>query len=65
MDLKIPSAIVDRQMFPKQTNKTEMGSGVETIVAAQFTCLMISIKEWLELQQRSRIWTGRGLQSGR
>lgn len=26
MDLKIPSAMVERQMFPKQTNKTEMGS---------------------------------------
>lgn len=26
MDLKIPSAMVERQMFPKHTNKTEMGS---------------------------------------
>jgi hypothetical protein len=32
MDLKIASAIVERQMFPKHTNSTEMGSGVEAIV---------------------------------
>jgi hypothetical protein len=32
MDLKIASAIVERQMFPKHTNSTETGSGVEAIV---------------------------------
>jgi hypothetical protein len=34
MDLKIPSAMVERQIFPKHTNRIEMGSGVEAIVAA-------------------------------
>lgn len=40
MDLKIPSAMVERQMFPKQTNRTEMGSGVEAIMGTLFTCVV-------------------------
>jgi hypothetical protein len=33
MDLKMPSAIVDRQIFPKQTKSTEIGS-VDMIAVA-------------------------------
>jgi hypothetical protein len=36
MDLKIPSAMVERQIFPKHTNNTEIGSGVVAIVAGCF-----------------------------
>jgi len=31
MDLKIPSPIVLRQMLPKQTKRTEMGSGKDIL----------------------------------
>jgi hypothetical protein len=32
MALKIPSAIVDRHMFPRQTKSTDTGAGSEAMV---------------------------------
>ena len=33
MERKTPSAIVDRQMFPRQTKRTEIGSGEDDMLA--------------------------------
>jgi len=52
MDLKIPSAMVERQIFPKHTNSTEIGSGVVDIVATISHVLGDSVKSVGSLQER-------------
>ncbi len=58
MDLKIPSAIVERQIFPKHTNRTEMGSGGEAIVAVVAHVLVGYLEEamrnWISVRQGAR-----------
>ena len=60
MDLKIASAIVERQMFPKHTNSTEMGSGVEAIVVVVSHLLGDSVEVSNDLNLNQPGYLGRG-----
>jgi hypothetical protein len=60
MDLKIASAIVERQMFPKHTNSTEMGSGVEAIVVVVSHLLGDSVEVLNDLNLNRPGYLGRG-----
>jgi len=60
MDLKIASAIVERQMFPKHTNNTKMGSGVEAIVVVVSHLLGDSVEVSNDLNLNRPGYLGRG-----
>jgi hypothetical protein len=60
MDLKIASAIVERQMFPKHTNSTEMVSGVEAIVVVVSHLLGDSVEVLNDLNLNRPGYLGRG-----
>jgi hypothetical protein len=60
MDLKIASAIAERQMFPKHTNSTEMGSEVEAIVVVVSHLLGDSVEVLNDLILNRPGYLGRG-----
>jgi hypothetical protein len=59
MDLKIPSAIVDRHMFPRQTNRTDIGS------EAMFDELCLTCKEEVEILLSKWAKLGSGMKRSR
>ncbi len=49
MDLKIPSAMVERQILPKHTKSTEIGSGLDAMIANMVgsSTRKLEIRIWL------------------
>lgn len=56
MERKTPSAIVDRQILPRQTNNTETVSGEEAIVSDKAFCTHFS---WLGVVTRRCLFLAR------